>query len=209
MYTIDQIKKTYDKRQYKYFLDKKFDCNVFGVRSLSNVAGKFDDVVGVFYKDYNEQEKIVCFKATTDPGTYWLSNPLNKDGTLIMLEGQYRGAYKIGIHGRTWASGGYKALEQIKPMRYVRDNNKDDVLDFNLSNDPKNIVKGVYKTNIHRASKWQKIPLIGKYSAGCQVVQSIDDFKIFIEICERQIEEGIGNSFTYTLLNEKNIDFEN
>ena len=90
-------------------------------------------------------------------------------------------------------------------MHYVRDNNKDETLDLSLSNDPKNIFKGVYKTNIHRASKWQKIPLIGKYSAGCQVIQSIDDFNTLIEICERQIEEGIGNSFTYTLFHEDEI----
>lgn len=205
MYSIEQLLEAYKKNNYKFFLDSKFDCNLFGVRSSSRKAGEFDDIVGVFYKDYNDRDKVFCFKATTDPGVHWLHNPLSKDGTLIMLRGQYRGAYKLGIHGRTWASGGYKALEQVKDMYYVRDNNKDETLDLSLSNDPKNIFKGVYKTNIHRASKWQKIPLIGKYSAGCQVIQSIDDFNTLIEICERQIEEGIGNSFTYTLFHEDEI----
>lgn len=205
MYSLDQILKAYKKNKYKYFLNKRFDCNLFGVRSSSRKAGKFDDVVGIFFQDYFGVEKIYCFTATTDPGVHWLSNPLSKDGTLIMLKGQYRGAYKIGIHGRTWASGGYEALEQAKPMQYVRDNNKDDTLDLSVSKDSENVFEGVYKTNIHRASKWQKIPLIGKYSAGCQVIQSIDDFATIMEICNRQVEEGIGNSFTYTLFHEDEI----
>ena len=143
MYSLDQILKAYKKNKYKYFLDKKFDCNLFGVRSSNRKAGEFDDIVGVFYKDYNDRDKVFCFKATTDPGIHWLSNPLSKDGTLIMLKGQYRGAYKIGIHGRTWASGGYEALEQAKPMRYVRDNNKDDTLDLSVSKDSENVFEGV------------------------------------------------------------------
>tara|TARA_A100001515_G_C4499241_1_gene186070 strand:- start:100 stop:264 length:165 start_codon:yes stop_codon:yes gene_type:complete len=52
MYSLDQILKAYKKNKYKYFLNKKFDCNLFGVRSSSRKAGKFDDIVGIFFQDY-------------------------------------------------------------------------------------------------------------------------------------------------------------
>ena len=60
MYSIEQLLEAYKKNNYKYFLDSKFDCNLFGVRSSSRKAGEFDDIVGVFYKDYNDRDKVWC-----------------------------------------------------------------------------------------------------------------------------------------------------
>ena len=105
---------------------------------------------------------------------------------------------------RSWASGGYKALEQIKPMKYVRDNTKDTILDTAV----KYLVKkttGVFKTNIHRASKNKIVDRIGSYSAGCQVIQDPNDFDHLIRLCEAQIRVIGVNSFTYTLLNENDF----
>ena len=132
--TISQsIQLAYKAKGYKFFPSGEYNLNIFGIRNATREAGKFDDKIGVMYLDDSKQAHVHLWSATTDPGIHWLRNPLNKNGTAIMVKGQYRGAYKLGIHGRTWASGGYKALEQVRPMQYVRDNNQDDVLDFNLA----------------------------------------------------------------------------
>ena len=205
MTILQSIQLAYKSKGYKFFSKGAYNLNVFGIRNNSNQAGKFDDKVGVIYVDDSNKPHVHLWDATTDPGIHWLSNPLNKDGTAIMLKGQYRGAYKLGIHGRTWASGGYDALEQVKPMKYIRDNNKDDKLDFSLAENEENIIEDILKTNIHRASKWKLLQYIGKYSAGCQVIRSIEDFNLLISLCRKQILRGHGNSFTYTLFDSYDV----
>lgn len=206
MINIDQIsykrlKLIFSEKGYKFFTEP-FDMNVFGIRSSNVVAGEFDDYVGVEYVNGDHDEKLFLFKATTDSGLKYLLNPLHLKGAAILLEGQHLGAYKIGIHGRTWASGGYEAMEQVSPMEYVRDNNKNNILGDSVAVP----FSGILKTNIHRASKWEILDKIGGYSAGCQVIQDPEDFKVFMAICKQQIEHGLGNSFSYTLLNEKDFN---
>ena len=178
------------------FFDKG-DCNlnIIGVRSKERSAGKFDDMIYVAYRE-NGIEKIFSAECTTDPGSHWLKNPLNKKGTAILVPGQYFGAFKIGIHGRSYPSGGYKALEQKEPMSYFRDNNRDNKLDMTSG-----VFRENAKTNIHRASKWKIEKLIGRYSAGCQVIQNINKFNQFMYICEKS-KNIYGNSFTYTLIQQ-------
>ena len=205
MTTLQHIQLAYKAKKYKFFSKGQYNLNLFGVRNIARKAGSFDDKIGVVYLDDSNKLCYHLWDGTTDPGGHWLQNPLNKKGTAIMIKGQYRGAYKLGVHGRTWASGGYEALEQVKPMKYVRDNNKDDVLDFSLADQKENIFEDVLKTNIHRASKWKLLQYIGKYSAGCQVLRSISDFNLLISLCKKQIKYGHGNSFTYTLFNRMDV----
>jgi hypothetical protein len=191
-----RVKLRFEEKGYAFFT-KPYDLNIFGVRSDNKIGGSFDDLVGIAYTDNSNTERLFLAEATTDPSDKWLFKPLHPKGTAIMLPGQYRRAYKIGIHGRTWASGGYKALEQINLMRYVRDNNQDNVLDIHGAPFLDNL-----KTNIHRASKWEIVDKIGSYSAGCQVIQDPVDFELFISLCEDQVSHGLGNKFTYTLLEQ-------
>tara|TARA_R110000765_G_scaffold76610_6_gene150176 strand:- start:382 stop:1002 length:621 start_codon:yes stop_codon:yes gene_type:complete len=195
---------TLAEKRYRVFSGGKFDLNIVGVRSVNSKSNSFDDVLCVLYKDNFGQWVLEKFECTTDPGKHWLLNPLNKNGTLIMVPSQTRGAYKIGVHGRTGRYP-YEALEQVKPMPYVRDNNKDTILNFDLIENKANWIRGVFKTNIHRASKWKTLLGIGKYSAGCQVIQSPQSFDRFMALCILQVKSGHGNSFTYTLINENDI----
>lgn len=178
---------------YKFF-NKSFDMNIFGVRNSNRVAGEFDDLVGIAYRDHHFCEEIHFYQATTDPSDQYLLKPLNPNGTIAIVPGQYRGVYKVGIHGRTWASGGYEALEQVGELTYIRDNNKDNILDFD---NPQ--FRGIHKTNIHRASKWNILDKVGPYSAGCQVIQDPADFASFMDLCKLQVRELGANSFSYTL----------
>ena len=118
-----------------------------------------------------------------------MKNPMsNTCGTAILVPGQYRGCWKIGKH-----KGSYTALVQQKPVSVYRDNNRDDIYDM----EPETIKKGVYGINIHKASDTMKSKFIDKWSAGCQVFQSKENFLSFMDLCKKQ-ERLYGNSFTYT-----------
>ena len=80
------------------------ELNLVGVRSDSVRPGRFDDELHVFYRQSGRWVHH-RFPATTDPGTYWLKNPLHTQGTALLAEQQARGAYRIGLH-----RGQYPAL---------------------------------------------------------------------------------------------------
>ena len=166
------------------------DLNLVGIRTSSLDANTFNDWVTAFYI-FNDDWNFFAFPATTDPGTFYRKEPLNVKGTAVMKPGQYRGAYKIGKHKQ------YKALEQKKPMTVYRDANRDGRLDTaGMEEDT-----GNYKTNIHRSNAHRPSVVVGKWSAGCQVLQDPDHFAFLLMLCERS-KTKFGNSFTYTLLEE-------
>jgi hypothetical protein len=196
------------EKGYRFYDKGSYNLNIFGIRSENSKSNKFDDHIGVAYRDHMYNPVCEVFPATTDPGKYYLQRPLHRDGTLILVPSQYKGAYMLGLHGRT-SNSPYKALEQVGPMKYVRDNNKDITLDFDLYRDPKKYKKHFFeanpKTNIHRASKWKIVQLIEKYSAGCQVIQKNKDFDKLINLCEISMANLKYNKFTYTLLEEADL----
>ena len=192
--SLFQIKEVMRSKGHVYFNgNKPYDLNIIGIRANNNRPNFFDDWITVSFRNENGKEIIRYFRATTDPGLYWLEHPMNVRGTAIMCEGQYRGVYKIGRHKR------YKALEQIAPIEFVRDYDRDKELDFDSDRKETKIIKA----NIHRANQSDTSKIVGKWSAGCQVI--CVGFDYFMDICE-QGKEHWGNKFSYTLLNEKDFD---
>ena len=65
---------------------------------------------------------------------------------------------------------------------------------------------GVFGINIHRATalEGKTSTYVNKWSAGCQVIASNDDWMEFLSICQ-EAREHWGNSFSYTLIESKNI----
>ena len=179
---------------YRVFENRKgHDLNLVGIRTSSLDANTFNDWVTAFYI-FNDDWNFFAFPATTDPGSFYRKEPLNVKGTAVMKPGQYRGAYKIGKHKQ------YKALEQKAPMTVYRDANRDGLLDTaGMEEDT-----GNYKTNIHRSNAHRPSVVVGKWSAGCQVLQDPDHFAFLLMLCERS-KTKFGNSFTYTLLEEGNF----
>lgn len=200
MYTFGQIKAAFKNKGYHIY-SKPYDLNIFGVRSNISESDKFDDWLGFWCYDENGQLIYKIFPATTDPGKNWLLTPMRSEGTAIMVPGQYKGLYKKGLHKT------YPALEQKSEARYVRDNNKDTKLDLDLYRDPKKLkIYGFndnIKSNIHKAGAFSK--LVGLWSAACQVFQKESDFNLLMEYVDKQIAAGLGNSFTYTLLEQSDV----
>ena len=123
---------------------------------------------------------------------------INSKGVAILKPGQYRGSHKIRKH-----QGRYEALGQQKPVKVYRDNNRDGNYDLLKEN----IQEGIFGINIHRATKYagKKSTQIDKWSAGCQVISSNDDWTFFMKLI-RKAKDNWGNSFTYTLIESRDIE---
>ena len=198
-YTREQIENAMAEKGYRYFKSGDLNLNIIGVRNSetkNRVTNAFDDCITLSYK-LDSEWKFHCFKCTTDPGTHWVENLLNPNGVAILKPGQYRSSHKIGLH-----QGKYEALRQQKPLEVYRDDNQDGIYDC-LEED---IDKGIFGINIHRATAKTggKSTRVDKWSAGCQVISSNDDFAVFMKICN-QSKDLWGNSFTYTLIESKDI----
>ena len=194
--TRQQIETAVKAKGYKWFENGDYNLNIVGVRNGetgTEVTNKFDDFLTLSYKVDGEWN-YHCFDATTDPGKHWVDNVLNEAGVAILKENQYRGSHKIGLH-----QGKYEALRQQKPVQVYRDNNLDECYDLV----EENIQEGIFGINIHRATKWEgkKSTQIDKWSAGCQVIAANDDFRLFMEICNKS-KDIWGNSFTTHLLTQ-------
>ena len=199
MYTREQIKNTVEGFGYKYFTGEEYDVNIIGIRNSETkdkVTNKFDDTITISYKVDGEWQYHE-FDCTTDPGTHWVSNVMNSKGVAILKPGQYRGSHKLRLH-----SGKYLALGQKKPLTVYRDDNRD----ANYDLDESKTDTGLFGINIHRATKYEgkTSTYIDKWSAGCQVIASNDDWHEFLGICKKA-KDIWGNNFTYTLLESKDL----
>lgn len=191
---LSKIKGLLRFKGYQLFT-RPYELNIVGLRSKSTVPNKFDDELHVFYMVNASKWEYHVFKITTDPGTFWLNNPMQAQGTAILTEGQYLNSHSIGMH-----RGQYKALVQVKPLTILRDYDRNAVLDF--YNGEKE--SGQYGINLHRANKVGTTVNVDKNSAGCQVFANASDFEQFLKLCE-QHRSRFGNAFTYTLIDFRSV----
>jgi hypothetical protein len=181
---------------YKIFT-RPYELNIVGIRNSDLTPNVFNDTINVLYKDNNGDWQHLTFPATTDPGTYWLKNPSNPQGTAILKHGQYLHSHIIGMHRSK-----YLALIQRGLLTVIRDAKRDGSLDLSGKEDT-----GYFGINIHRASEQGVTKSIDKHSAGCQVFANADDFTKFMQLCDRQ-RQLYGNSFSYTLIEQRLLEIE-
>ena len=191
---LEMIQAALTTKSYAIYT-RPFELNIVGIRADSTKPNSFDDTINVFYKTNDNNWQFHRFPATTDPGTYWLENPMNPQGTAILKQGQYIGSHTIGMH-----RGKYVALVQQRPITVIRDYDRNAVLDFMNGKEE----TGIFGVNIHHASQYGTTKTVDKYSAGCQVFANINDFNVFMQMAERH--KGLyGNNFTYTLIDERAV----
>jgi hypothetical protein len=186
------IQATLSSKSYKIF-SRPFELNIVGVRKDSSNPNSFDDFINVFYKNSAGKWVFHHFQATTDPGTFWLKNPMNANGTAILKHGQYINSHGMGLH-----RGKYLALVQKRNLTVLRDYDRNAVLDLMNGREE----TGMFGINIHRASANGTTKTVDKYSAGCQVFANVTDFDVFLGLCERH-KQLYGNHFSYTLIDER------
>lgn len=194
------FRKLFKSKGYVYFSNGLYNLNIIGIRTNKTnlVTNLFDDYLVVIYNsaikngDHVTSRRI--YPITTEPGLYYMNKPMNVKGAAILVPNQYRGAYRMDYYK------GYQALVQNRPVKVYRDNNKDNIYDLN----PETIEEGMFGLNIHKSNDYKIAEKVNKWSAGCQVFSNPIDFKSFMTLCEKQ-KDNYGNSFTYTLLDEKDL----
>jgi len=193
-FTAQEIVNAYKKKGYK-LVTLPDTVNIFGIRNKDTKADTFDDVIGLVWGD-GLNFGVKQYDATTDPGSYYREKPMNVNGSAIIVPMQHKQCYRVGLHT------GYEAMQQIAPMEYVRDNNKDKILDFLYKVVGAKKYREIAATNIHHASKTGKSGLNYNWSAGCQVIADIKDWTDFMTI----IKSSKNKIFDYTLFEIE--DFE-
>lgn len=197
----NQVKEIMKEKGYTFFESGIFNVNIVGIRSSNARSNKFDDTMLLIYKNKKKEWEVQSATITTDPGEKYLVHPINKKGAAILIPNQYAGVYRLDIHARHNEKFSHEALcQRGGKVKVWRDNNKDKILDH----DPETPDEGWFGINIHR-SKVGEAAYVGSYSAGCQVFKNGTDYKLFLDVVKRS-SALYGNSFTYTLLEEK--DFE-
>jgi hypothetical protein len=190
---IDKIKQAMKVKNYKFFESGDYNLNIIGIRNSdtgNKVTNVFDDLLTVSYK-IGDVWHFKKWAATTDPGTKGVKEFHNAQGVARLVPGQYRGSHAIGLH-----QGKYEALKQAKPVKIYRDANKD------MTYDTKLITEGIYGINIHKAGA--DSTYVENWSEGCQVFKKSADFDEFMALVKKAATLH-GNSFTYTLLESKDL----
>ena len=168
---------------------KPYDLNLIGLRAMPGKPDAFDDLFCIVYTDDAAKLQIEAFPCTTDPGLYHLQNPKYPSGTGIVVPGQYRRCWTLGLHQQK-----YPALVQRGNITIALDANRDGVLDYGS----RRVTGDSYGINCHHAGR--RSTVVGKWSAGCQVLANLADDDRKMELCRLQVAHGHGEWFSYALL---------
>lgn len=189
--TPEMVQEAYERQGYPFFVKGDYNINLFAIRNEHDPdADKFNDLIGLMFK-IDGAWVLKKYDASTDPGLKYRLNPINDEGTAIVVPGYYKSAFVIGLH-----QGKYQALRQNIPLPLYRDNDKDAELDFGGV-----IHKEMAGINLHRASASGKSTTVGPHSAGCQVIADINDFHEFMDIINTSAKI-YGKTFSYALFTE-------
>ena len=197
---IDQtdFEQLFKKLNYQFFTKGDYNLNIIGIRNLLDGSvndNTFNDALVLLYKVNGEWKRHI-YECSTDPGITSLIKPVNYKGCAILKPGQYLNVYKLSLHKNK-----YKALcQRLGPVTVYRDNNKNNILDFNDNNTE----TGYFGINIHHANMNDITQYVNGWSAGCQVIRRLSDWNQFLNICEHS-EKIYGNYFSYTLITTEQI----
>jgi hypothetical protein len=192
-FTREQVELAVKAKGYKYFENGDLNVNIIGIRNSapgSKVTNLFDDWLTLSYKEGGVWQFYI-WNATTDPGKAPMVAGNKIGGIARVVPGQYPGSHMVRLH-----QGKYEALGQKANIKVYRDNDRDTEYDTDT------ITEGVYGINIHKAG--QDSTWVERWSEGCQVFKRVMDFDAFMKICKRASKIH-GNSFTYTLIESKDI----
>ena len=162
---------------------------LLGVRSLDDIPNTFDDKIYLF----KGEEFVLVTSATTNPGTPTLKQfeKVNKDGAAVLKADQwYYNVWKYGKH-----NGKVEALLQLgNKVQVYRDTDRD-----SKSEEQGALQSGYFGINFHPntydLSKGSGTN-IGWWSAGCQVVNNIPNYKTMIKLLKNE------KFVTYCLVDE-------
>lgn len=113
--------------------------------------------------------------ATTEPGRYYRTNPLNDNGAAVVSFGYHENKWSHGLHR------GYPALVQTGTIRITRDRNADGF----RTNDKTWDAGAECGLNQHGCNGQNGGNNVGMWSAGCLVGWSWNKHMQFIDLCRK------------------------
>lgn len=187
---LSNVKQILKAKGYRVY-QRPWELNIVGFRGRHLRSNAFDDWLIVFYR--NDAGKWVYhhFRCTTDPGQFWLDNPMHPQGTAFLKANQYVDSYALGFH-----KASYEALVQVKPVTVIRDYDRKGLFNWVQSGYPDT---GHFGINIHRSTENGTSVVVGDYSAGCIVLASSADYDLLMKLA--RIHKSLyRNRFTLTLI---------
>jgi hypothetical protein len=173
------------------FGSEPYDLTLVGLRRRPGTTDAWDDLIACLYHDEAGVQRLEVWPATTDPGRPWLRQPARPQGCAVLVPGHHRGCWERGLHRDQ-----YPALVQRAPMKFWRDGDLDDVVDYGGA-----IEEAIIGCNCHRASATTLVNSVGLYSAGCQVLRNSAHLRRLLELVDEQARRGLGSTVSYSLLN--------
>jgi hypothetical protein len=187
-FSIEDIIKVYQQKGYPVDKEKIL---ITGIRSNDQTPNIFNDAI-IWIQWFKNAVRLKQAPVTTDPGLFYLLNPINPKGTAIIKPGFYPDCWAFGLH-----NGKYEALVQVGNITLIRDFNRNKVIDYNSGREETVNNAGI---NCHHAGEDSQ--QVDNWSAGCQVFKRLSDWYPFINDCKQAKQQR----FSYGLLLES--DFE-
>jgi len=202
--TVEKVLNWYEKMKFPLFENNKkdFNMNLFAYRALDCGTDMPNDCAGVLWKDLKGEWQLYYFLITADPGLDGCLKPTKKEGVAIIKHSEYyRGVFALGIHAANNPRYRHMALRQVKDMKYWRDNNLDNIRDYEGK-----VHVGLYNTNFHSTPEhWIYNPKIRFNSIGCLWAPDNKEFhKTFIPLMQKA-EKNWGNSFSLAFFYEGDV----
>ena len=191
----ENLERTIKSKGYTFFSNNDYNLNIIAIRTTdkdNKITNSFDDYLTLTFK-INGNWKFFQWHVTTDPGRKTMLSPQNKNGTAILVPGQYKSSHMVRRH-----QGKYEALCQKYgyELRVYRDNNKDNVYDYTK------VFTDAEGINIHKSGT--NSSQIDGWSAGCIVFKKEVDFNEFMKYVNKA-KDLYGNSFTVTLIESADL----
>lgn len=150
-----------------------YPCNRSSAYGRDNQPGLWNDSIGILAWSGSEWKFVCLYRGTVEPGIHYVKNPLNPNGCAVLDFGLQEKLWAFGIHR------GYRALAQVGAARVVRDRNQD-----HQRNDVVTVERNL-GVNLHSTSPGFSSGNIGRFSAGCCVVQNWSEFQALLRHLEQ------------------------
>jgi len=187
--SLDDVKSVMANKGYKVFTEEGIP-NIVGIRNTIKKTDNYIDRCFVWWIE-NGAEVSHDYTITTRDGAYYLENPINDKGSAILVPDQYINCWELGMHrGKQFA-----LCQKDGVVRVYRDNNQDDIIDCNPASED----VGYFGIDLHHAGT-DDSPIIGKWSAGCQVWRYNQRHQDLMNKFKELSEKNKYKKFTYTLL---------
>jgi hypothetical protein len=128
------------------------------------------------------------WEGTTEPGRYWVQNPMDPKGAARIRFGQYK-AWALGIH-HAGSPGAHEALVQVREVSVYRD------LDRNYQREGDRLYTGLFGINQHWGYDLPPGDL-GRSSAGCLVGRTKDGHREFMRAVKKDQRLKLNSAYTF------------